>query len=446
MYNSPRRRGGSNRPADARARRVPADYHEGSCRDYLRRHERESADAARATGARANRVRRLSVPQGGRFSQSQVCDRLSGAEGGSSPGPNGLTLDELDGSERWGLARALGEIIRTGRYRPGPHREVRIPKGPGRGLRTLRIRNVEDRVVERAIVQVVQPFLDPTFAAASFGYRPGRGREHALAHAEAMADAKGSWVWIFDDVKDAFDHVPLGRLIDVVRKRLVADEIVELTRIVTDGEANRGIRQGSSLSPLLLNLYLDHLLDRPWAKQHPAQPLIRVADDLLVIARDRFEAEGAHENLRSQLRSAGLTLKATPGTAVRDLPRGETGDWLGFRLRNGLGGLEIRPTDRCWGKLGEALGLAHTKPAAPLRAFETIEGWTEQLGPCRPDVDLTDLYARIASVAREHAFDEIPTRQTLEGHLLMGYRRWESLRRCARPTMEREPAAPPAHV
>ena len=217
MYNSPRRRGGSNRPADARARRVPADYHEGSCRDFLRRHERESADAARRDRPRANRVRRVSVPQGGRFSQSQVCDRLSRLGGRQLPGA------ERPDARRAGRLGTMGA-------RPGRSARSYGPAGTDRG-RTARcgsprdraeacgrsrIRNVEDRVVERAIVQVVQPFLDPTFAAASFGYRPGRGREHALAHAEAMADAKGSWVWVFDDVKDAFDHVPLGA---VARRR-----------------------------------------------------------------------------------------------------------------------------------------------------------------------------------------------------------------------------------
>jgi hypothetical protein len=68
--------------------------------------------------------------------------------------------------------------------------------------------------------------------------------------------------------------------------------------------------------------------------------LIRVADDLLVLAKDRPEAEDAHANLRTRLQSAGMTLKAIPGTAVRDLLQGDSGDWLGFRLRMGPGGLE----------------------------------------------------------------------------------------------------------
>lgn len=449
MYNSPGRRGGSTRPAGARARRVSADLHEGSRRDFLRRHERESADAARHTGRERTEFARCLF---GRAADPRnfrcAIDHLA-RDGGAAAGPGGLTLDELDGSARWGLARALGSLIRSGRYRPGPHREVRIPKGPGRGFRTLRIRDVEDRVIERAIVQVVQPFLDPRFAPTSYGYRPGRGREHALAHAEAIAERNSSWCWAPDDVKDAFDHVPKGRLIDVVRASLAADDIVELIRIVVaDGDATRGIPQGSSLSPLLLNAYLDRVLDRPWARYEPATPLIRVADDVLILARDGDTARAAHERLAARLRSAGMGLKAGSGSAVRDLLLGETADWLGFRLRKGPGGLEARPTDRCWAQLDEALEGAHTKPDAPARAREIVAGWAEQLGPCRPHLDLAGLFAGIAAVAGRYAFEEAPDRRSLEEVLLRGYRRWRSLRRRVRESLPpaRITAAPPAIV
>jgi hypothetical protein len=237
---------------------VPADFHEGSVRDHLRRHERESADAARATARRRTEFATCLFRRAVDSRSLRRALAYLAAEGGSAPGPNGLTLDELDHLERWELARALAESIRTGRYRPGPHREVQISKGLGRGKRTIKVRNVEDRVVERAIVQVVQPFMAPKFAPASFGYRPGRGREHALAYAEAMAVATGSWAWVLDDVQDAFDNVPQGRLLDIVRMRLLAADIVELVRVVVGGKGSKGIRQGSSLSPFLLNLYLDH--------------------------------------------------------------------------------------------------------------------------------------------------------------------------------------------
>jgi hypothetical protein len=132
---------------------------------------------------------------------------------------------------------------------------VQISKGPGRGLRTLRIRNAADRVIDRAIAQVLRPCLDPSFAAASFGFRPRLGREHALAYAEAIGERDGLWVWVFYDLKDAFDNVPVGRLMDVVRQRLGAEDMVELVRVVIGNGSTTGIPQGSSLSPVSLNLY-----------------------------------------------------------------------------------------------------------------------------------------------------------------------------------------------
>jgi hypothetical protein len=112
----------------------------------------------------------------------------------------------------------------------------------------------------------------------------------------------------------------------------------------------------------------------------------------------------------------------------------------------GPDGLETRPTERCWAKLDEALGLAHAKPDAPLRAHEMIVGWTEQLGPCRPYLDPAELAARIASMAHGHAFEEIPDRYDLDGRLLRGYRRWENLRVRARTAVDCLMAAPPARV
>ena len=96
MYNSPGRREGSTRPADVRARRVPADLHEGSYRDFLRRHQRESADAARRAGRQrtefaAGLFRRAADPRNLRCAMDYLA-----LEGGGAPGPDGLTLDELD--------------------------------------------------------------------------------------------------------------------------------------------------------------------------------------------------------------------------------------------------------------------------------------------------------------------------------------------------------------
>ena len=171
-----------------------------------------------------------------------------------------------------GPGPALSDSLRAGTYRPGPHRIVEIPKGPGRGKRTLRIQDVEDRAVQRAVLQAAQPLLDPAFARSSFGYRPNLGRDHALAEAEAMALGEGRWAWALEDIRDAFEQVPHGRLLDALRRLVPAGDFLELVRVVIGNDAGRGLRQGGSLSPLLLNAYLDHFLDRPWARLRPGHP------------------------------------------------------------------------------------------------------------------------------------------------------------------------------
>src|SRR5271165_5612707 len=111
MYNSPRRRGGSNRLADVHARQVPAESHKGSYRELLRRHERESASAVlggrKAQAAFAACLFRRTADN---RNLKHAIDYLA-SEAGSAPGPNGLNFEDLDLDERWALARALGECI-----------------------------------------------------------------------------------------------------------------------------------------------------------------------------------------------------------------------------------------------------------------------------------------------------------------------------------------------
>jgi len=365
MYNSPRRRGGYKRLADVHARQLPAEAHKGSYRDFLRRHERESAIAARGTRRqRADFAKCLYRRAADSRNLRCAIDYLA-LEGGAAPGPNGLKFEDLDHQRRWELANVLGKALSTRTYRPGPDREVEIPKSSGKGTRTLRLQDIEDRVVQRAIVQVIQPFIDPGFAVTSFGYRPRLGTEHALATAEFLASSGNQWTWTADDIRDAFDHVPHGRLMDIVQNRLQSGEMADLIRVVIENEKGQGVRQGGSLSPLLLNLFLDHLLDRPWTKHQPETPLLRYADDLLVLTGDVERADEAHAHLRKQLQAAGMSLKGTPGIAIFDLQTGNTVEWIGFAIRKGPEGVEYRPTERNWNRLRESLETCHTKPGPP---------------------------------------------------------------------------------
>ena len=428
MYYNPRRRGGIG-VAGTRARQAPVESHQGTPADYLRRHERDATaavhgDAATRTSFFATLLKRTADTRNLRM----AWDYLT-RHGGQAPGPDGLHYDDLDDREVWKLLRVLGGAILADTYCPGPDRKVPIPKSSGHGTRTLLLSSVIDRVVQRAVVQTIQPYLDPQFDEYSFGYRPGRDRQHALAQAEYLTISSNTWVWLTEDIRDAFNQVPQHRLLDVVRFRFTDEGIVRLIQRIVLTETGRGLRQGGCLSPLLLNLYLDHHLDRRWRKHHPNLPLIRVADDLLVLTCNKEEGFQTWTELKETLLPAGMPLKGSPSLAIRDLSSGEHATWLGFDITSGRDGLEMRLTDKTWNSLRQQLELTHTETNSPLKANEVLSGWIDQLGPCYSWCDRQAVYARLESIAQELAYDENPTREALEYRWKGAYGRWHTIRR-----------------
>ena len=209
-----------------------------------------------------------------------------------------------------------------------------------------------------------------------------------------IATTTGNWTWLAEDLSNAFDNVPHDRLIDVLRRQIPTDDFLALIRNVIANDKKRGLRQGGALSPLFLNTYLDHVLDKPWKKSHAETPLLRVADDILILCKDREQAVVCKKALEDMLRSAGMPLNGEKG-GLSDLGAGQSIDWLGYDLRRDVNGLEARLTEKSWSRLKEVLKGTHDKPNAPIRANETIVGWIEQLGPCLPYSDVDAVLARI---------------------------------------------------
>lgn len=133
------------------------------------------------------------------------------AEGSHAPGPDGLRYEDIESVDVWKWCRNHRDMIRAGEYARSTERVQKIRKGPGRGFRELTIQSVEDRVVQRAIVEILQPLLDPLFDKRSFGYRPKKGPLRALAHAEYMHHKSDRGVWVSVDIKNAFPNVQVDR-------------------------------------------------------------------------------------------------------------------------------------------------------------------------------------------------------------------------------------------
>lgn len=404
-----------------------AHWHIGDHGSFLKRHIVEAVDVASrgpCTIREFSRdfLLRVADPRNLRC----AWDHLS-RYGGQSPGPNGHPFGYLENHEIWTYLRVIAQAIRNQTYKVGSSLTVRIPKGPGRGYRTLKIQNIEDRTVARAVVQIIQPLYDPNFDPHSYGFRPGRDRQHALAWALAIAKQEGRMAWLVEDLKNAFDRVPRERLFDLLRRDLPED-LMQLIAQFADNGRRHGVPQGNPLSPLLLNIYLDHFLDRPWRKLHTDIPLLRTADDLLVLCRTEEEARTARHDLENILLPTGMILKGNMSDSVKNLTNGDTAEWLGFQVD---GRLSVTIAEQAWEKLRERLTLLHAKSMSPLRATIAIRSWLDQLGPCFPSTDRNQAYTRISDIARGLALDEIPGRKQLSRRWQRAYARWCRLRRAA---------------
>jgi RNA-directed DNA polymerase len=197
-------------------------------------------------------------------------------------GADGLTVGDLKTWIADHKATFIAALL-DGSYQPQPVRGVQIPK-PGGGMRQLGIPTVVDRLVQQAILQVLEKYLDPTFSASSFGFRPGRGAHDALAQASRYV-AEGRTIVVDLDLEKFFDRVNHDILMSRLARRLGDKRLLRIIRrfleagLMQDGvcvERHEGTPQGGPLSPLLANLLLDDL-DRELERR--GHQFCRYADD-----------------------------------------------------------------------------------------------------------------------------------------------------------------------
>ena len=211
-----------------------------------------------------------------------------------SAGVDGLTIDATLECLKTNWPR-IREELQTGRYRPQPVRRVHIPKAGG-GMRELGIPTVTDRLIQQALLQVLQPRIDPTFSEHNYGFRPGRRAHDAVL--QAQRHVQEGWKVVVDvDLEKFFDRVNHDVLMDRLAKRIDDKAVLRLIRRylaagIMDGgvvmERYEGTPQGGPLSPLLANVLLDEV-DRELERR--GQRFVRYADDCNVYVRSRRAGE-----------------------------------------------------------------------------------------------------------------------------------------------------------
>lgn len=243
-----------------------------------------------------------------------------------APGVDGMTTDDLAGFCRGHWPRIREQLL-GGTYVPQPVRKVEIPKPDGKGVRTLGIPTVLDRLIQQALLQVLTPLFDPGFSDASFGFRPGRGTHDAVLRAREHIAAGHRWV-VDMDLEKFFDRVNHDILMSRVARKVKDKRVLKLVRrylqagIMEGGIVSprtEGTPQGGPLSPLLSNVLLDELDKELERRGHR---FVRYADDCNVYVRSQAAGERVLDSLEKFLaRRLRLTVNRAKSAVARPWER-----------------------------------------------------------------------------------------------------------------------------
>jgi RNA-directed DNA polymerase len=316
-----------------------------------------------------------------------------------SPGIDGMTIDDAKDylREHWPSIRSR---LLEGTYQPQPVKRVEIPKPDG-GVRKLGVPCVVDRLIQQAMLQVLQERWDPTFSEHSYGFRPGRSAHQAVAQAQRYIAEGHSYV-VDCDLEKFFDRVNHDILMARVAARVSDKRVLKLIRaflnagVMEDGlvlPVDEGTPQGGPLSPLLSNLLLDDL-DKELARR--GHRFCRYADDCNIYVRSRRAGERVMASV-SRFLTKKLRLKVNEAKSA--VARPEERKFLGFSISNDGQERRIAPKalERFKMRIREMTrrtrGISLAQMIDELKPY--LIGWRGYFGFCQTPRVLMILEARI---------------------------------------------------
>jgi RNA-directed DNA polymerase len=262
-------------------------------------------------------------------------------ENNGAPGIDGVTFEAIEDTGVEAFLAELRDALVTRTYRPLRNRRVEIPKG-GAKVRVLGVPAIRDRVVQGALNLILQPIFEADFHEGSYGYRPKRTAQQAVARvAKAIVWNKTRVIDV--DLAAYFDSVRHDLLLAKVARRVNDGDVLHLLKLMLKASGKRGVPQGGVISPLLSNIYLtevDAMLERAKAVarngQHTYIEYARYADDLVILVdndrRQDWLVEAVDRRLREELAKLDVRLNEEKSRVV-DLSRGESFGFLGFDFR-----------------------------------------------------------------------------------------------------------------
>jgi RNA-directed DNA polymerase len=271
---------------------------------------------------------------------------VAASKGCETPGVDGVTMNHIVNAEGGAAAflAVIREELRAKRYRPQPVKRVYIPKVNGQ-QRPLGIPAIRDRVVQTAVVLLLEPIFDADFLDCSHGFRPNRSAHGAIE--EVQANLRAGYTEVYDaDLRGYFDSIPHDKLMKGLETRLADGSMLRLIRLflqapIKEGKGpptrpGSGTPQGGVASPLLANSFL-HWFDRAfYSKNGPATwanaRLVRYADDFVVMAR--FIGDRIIGFIEEKIeRRLGLVINREKTRVVQMQDEDATLDFLGYTFR-----------------------------------------------------------------------------------------------------------------